>query len=57
LKVVVGWSEGHEGERDLPVLLYYMIDESVDKRKRKGTRDSKLLGCSITVAQIKILSM
>jgi len=31
-----------------------MIDENVDKRKRERTRDPKLLGCSITVAQIKI---
>jgi hypothetical protein len=31
-----------------------MMDENVDKRERERERGSKLLSCSVTVAQIKI---
>ena len=46
--------EGDEGEGDLPVPLYYTVDENIDKRERKNER-SKITGMSITVAQIKIM--
>ena len=49
-----GWLEGNEDEGCLPVLLYYMICENIDKRERKNER-SKITGMSITVAQIKIM--